>query len=166
MAFYWSEQLERLKNLKNLPWPLFRSRSIYAYDQRPNPSLYAVFLYTVGYLVVPGLFVIVRLYELERIGIIWLIDISDPRPHTMVIILYLQHRTKSYCSKDTISVADPNPDPPDPHVFEPAGSESISQRYGSGSVSGSFYHHAKIVRKTLISTILWLFLTFYLWKMM
>ncbi len=31
--------------------------------------------------------------------------------------------------------------------------------------SGSFYHHAKIVRKTLIPTILWL-LTFYLWKMM
>jgi hypothetical protein len=27
---------------------------------------------------------------------------------------------------------------------------------GSGSVSGSFYHHAKIVRKTLIPTVLWL----------
>jgi hypothetical protein len=38
------------------------------------------------------------------------------------------------------SVADP-----DPHVFGP--SESISG-------SGSFYHHAKIVRKTLIPTIL------------
>ncbi len=60
------------------------------------------------------------------------------------------------------SVADPNPDPPDPHVFGPPGSGSISQRYGSGS----FYHHAKIVRKTLIPTILWLFLNFYLWKMM
>ena len=48
------------------------------------------------------------------------------------------------------SVADP--DPPDPHVFGPPGSGSINQRYGSGS--GSFYHHAKIVRKTLISTIL------------
>jgi hypothetical protein len=33
-----------------------------------------------------------------------------------------------------------------------AESGSISQRYGS--VSGSFYHHAKIVRKTLIPTIL------------
>ncbi len=43
-----------------------------------------------------------------------------------------------------------------------SGSGSISQRYGSGS----FYHQAKIVRKTLIPTILWLFLTFYLWKMM
>jgi hypothetical protein len=40
-----------------------------------------------------------------------------------------------------VSVADPNPDPPDPHVFEPPGSGSISQRYGFGS--GSFYHHAK-----------------------
>ncbi len=48
------------------------------------------------------------------------------------------------------SVADPDPDPPDPHVFGPSG--SISQRYGSGS--GSFYHHAKIVRKTLMPTIL------------
>ncbi len=44
------------------------------------------------------------------------------------------------------SVADP-----DPHVFEPPG-------------SGSFYHHAKMVRKTLIPTILWLFLTVYLCK--
>ncbi len=30
----------------------------------------------------------------------------------------------------------------------------------------TFCHHAKIVRKTLIRTILWLFLTFYLWKIM
>jgi hypothetical protein len=56
------------------------------------------------------------------------------------------------------SVADPDPnpdpDPPDPHVFGPPGSGSPSQRYGSGSGSGSFYHRAKIVRKTLIPTIL------------
>ncbi len=52
----------------------------------------------------------------------------------------------------------------DPHVFGPPGSGSIIQRYGSWS--GSFYHHANIVRKTLIVTILWLFLTFSLWKMM
>jgi hypothetical protein len=54
-----------------------------------------------------------------------------------------------------ISVADP--DPPDPRVFGPPGSGSTSERYGSGSCfgsgSGSFYHHAKIVRKTLIPTI-------------
>jgi hypothetical protein len=55
------------------------------------------------------------------------------------------------------SVADPNSDPdqPDPHVFGPPGS-------GFGFGSGSFYHHAKIVRKTLIPTILCLFFTFYL----
>jgi hypothetical protein len=56
------------------------------------------------------------------------------------------------------SVADPDPnpdpDPPDPSVFGPPGfgSESISQRYGSGS--GLFNHEAKIVRKALISTVL------------
>ncbi len=56
------------------------------------------------------------------------------------------------------SVADPNPDPdpPDPRVFGPPGygSGPISQRYGSGSGSGSFYHEAKIVRKSLTSTVL------------
>jgi hypothetical protein len=55
------------------------------------------------------------------------------------------------------SVADPDPDTPDPHVFGPPGSGSTSQRNGSGSGScsgsgsGSFYHHAKIVRKTFDS---------------
>ncbi len=61
------------------------------------------------------------------------------------------------------SVPDPDPNPdPDPHVFGPpgSGSGSASQRYGSGSGSGSFYHHAKIVRKTLIPSSLRLFLTF------
>jgi hypothetical protein len=57
-----------------------------------------------------------------------------------------------------INVVDPDLDPPDPHVFGPpgSGSGSTSQRYGSGSGLGSesFYHHAKIVRKTLIPTIL------------
>ncbi len=64
------------------------------------------------------------------------------------------------CACKNSSVADP--DPPDPHVFGPSG--STSQRYGSGS--GSFYHDAQIVRKTLSPTILWLLLTFYLWKIM
>ncbi len=42
----------------------------------------------------------------------------------------------------------------DPYVFGPsgAGAGSASQRYGSGS--GSFYHQAKLVRKTLIPTVL------------
>jgi hypothetical protein len=43
----------------------------------------------------------------------------------------------------SVADPDPNPDPPDPHVFGPPGSGS-----------GSFYQHAKIVRKTLIPTIL------------
>jgi hypothetical protein len=42
----------------------------------------------------------------------------------------------------------PETDPPDSRVFWPSG--STSQRYGSGS----FYHHAKIIRKTLKPTIL------------
>jgi hypothetical protein len=37
----------------------------------------------------------------------------------------------------------PDPDPPVPRVFGPPGSGS-----------GSFYHLAKIIRKTLISTVL------------
>jgi hypothetical protein len=41
---------------------------------------------------------------------------------------------------------------PDPNVFGPPGSGSISQRYGSGS--GSLHHQAKIARKTLIATVL------------
>ncbi len=51
-----------------------------------------------------------------------------------------------------ISVADP--DPPDPHVFGPPVSGSISQRYGSGfgSGSGSFYlSSCKNSKKTLES---------------
>jgi hypothetical protein len=47
-------------------------------------------------------------------------------------------------------------DPLDPYVFGPPGSGSVSQRYWSGS----FYHQAKIVRKTLIPTVLWLLLAF------
>jgi hypothetical protein len=56
--------------------------------------------------------------------------------------------------------------PPDPHVFGPPGSGSISHRYGSASGSGSFNHKAKIVRKTLISTVLWLLFGFCLKKIM
>jgi hypothetical protein len=60
----------------------------------------------------------------------------------------------SYMIFQTLFGSVPDPDPPDPHVFGPpgSGSGSASQRYGSGS--GSFYHHAKIVRKTLIPSIL------------
>jgi hypothetical protein len=53
------------------------------------------------------------------------------------------------------SVADPDPDPPDPYVFGLPGSRSRSG-------SGSFYHQAKPVRKTLIPLFCDFFLTFYL----
>ncbi len=43
----------------------------------------------------------------------------------------------------SVADPDPNPDPPDPQVFGP-----------TGSGSGSFYHEAKTVRKTLISPVL------------
>jgi hypothetical protein len=51
-----------------------------------------------------------------------------------------------------------DPDPSDVYVFRPpgSGSGSISQRYGSGS----FYHQAKLVRKTLIPTVLGLLFNF------
>ncbi len=80
---------------------------------------------------------------------------------------YLWKMMWMYLHKDIYkknSVPDPDPDPLDPHVFGPPGSGSTSQRSGSGS--GSLYHHEKIVRKTLTPSILWLFLSFYLWKMM
>ncbi len=56
------------------------------------------------------------------------------------------------------SVADPDPDSSYLYVFGPPGSGSISQRCGSGS--GSFYYRAKIERKTLIPTALWLLFDF------
>ncbi len=58
------------------------------------------------------------------------------------------HKKKQVSSPES-SVADT-----DLYVLGYLGSESVSQRYGSGS----FYHQAKIieiVRKTLISTVLW-----------
>jgi hypothetical protein len=46
----------------------------------------------------------------------------------------------------SVADPDPNPYPPDPHVFGPPGSGSISQMYESGSVSGSefFCQQAKL----------------------
>jgi hypothetical protein len=64
-------------------------------------------------------------------------------------------RLKGQLWPSNIIIRDSVPDPnPDPRVFWPPGSGSTSQRYGSGSGSGSFYHHAKIIRKTLNPTIL------------
>ncbi len=72
--------------------------------------------------------------------------IPDPNPYFWELLTILW------------SVADPDPDPPNAHVFGPpeSGSGSISQRYGSGS----FYHQAKPVRKTLIPTAMWLLFDF------
>jgi hypothetical protein len=50
-------------------------------------------------------------------------------------------------------VADPEPDS---YVFGPLGSGPVSQMYGSGS----FYHQAKIVRKSFIPTVLLLLFDF------
>ncbi len=51
--------------------------------------------------------------------------------------------THSLSGKKVCHVVDP-----DPYVFEPPGSGSVSQRYGSGSGSRSwsFYHKANIVK--------------------
>jgi len=55
-----------------------------------------------------------------------------------------------YSAIGTVAVLDPS----DPYVFGPPGSGpgSASQWYGSGS--GPFNYQAKIVRKTLIRTVL------------
>jgi hypothetical protein len=51
---------------------------------------------------------------------------------------------------------------PEPYVFGPPGSRSISTRYGSGY--GSFYYQAKVVRNTLIPTVLGLLYDFVSFK--
>ncbi len=51
-----------------------------------------------------------------------------------------------------ISVTNTDPDPYDPYVFGPPGSGPVITRYGSESLSRSFYQQAKIGRKTLIPT--------------
>jgi hypothetical protein len=62
--------------------------------------------------------------------------------------------TKNLFIKSSVADPDPNqdPDPSDPYVFGPpgSGSGSTSQSFGSGSS----YHQAKIVRKTLIPAVL------------
>jgi hypothetical protein len=49
------------------------------------------------------------------------------------------------CARTETSVVDPDPD-----VFGPPGSGTVSHRYGSGS----FYNQVKIIKKTLIPTVL------------
>ncbi len=76
----------------------------------------------------------------------------DSAPRLLSSLSYSRRAAKARAHSKrypSSSVPDPGgPEPPDPHVFGPPGSGSISQRYGSGS----FYDQAKIVRKTLIPT--------------
>jgi hypothetical protein len=70
-------------------------------------------------------------------------------------------RLKIESLRSCVADPDPKPDPSDPYVFGPCGSGSrfVSQ---NGSGSRSFYHQTKIVRKTLIPTVLTSFFYFYL----
>jgi hypothetical protein len=68
----------------------------------------------------------------------------------MGVAVFLSQLSKGTRVGNVVDTSIANPDPPDPHFFGPPGSGSISLRYGSGP----FYHHAKIVRKSLIPTFL------------
>ncbi len=59
--------------------------------------------------------------QLRRMSTLWL-----------YFSIFLQLQTVNAMVESSVADPDPNPDPPDPHVFGPPGSESISQRYGSG----------------------------------
>ncbi len=67
-----------------------------------------------------------------------------------------------------LGLSDPDPlvrgmDPdPDPHVFGPLGSVSISQMYGMDPDPDPSFIKQKIGRKTLIPTVLRLLLNFFL----
>jgi hypothetical protein len=65
-----------------------------------------------------------------------------------LLVPLLQSEPKGRRSELTAASSVADPDPSDPYDFGPprSGPGSISQRYRSES--GSFYHPAKIVRKT------------------
>ncbi len=67
-------------------------------------------------------------------------------------------KTDGHLETDLIFCPESSIADPDPYDFGPPGFGfgSASQRYGSGP----FYHQAKIVRKTLIPTVLWLLFDF------
>jgi hypothetical protein len=64
-------------------------------------------------------------------------------------------------SSDKTSVVDLDLDP---YVFGPPRSGTVFILYGSGPGSGSFHQQANKVRKTLISTILWLLFDFCIYE--
>ncbi len=93
-------------------------------------------------------------------GVSWTSRANSSSPTSSPLTRRCSRDRRTFSRLVHTNVADP--DPSDPYVFGPLGSGSISQRNGSGS----FYHQAKKVTKTLIPTVLWLLLTVYLWKMM
>jgi len=86
-----------------------------------------------------------------------LVTLARQRPAKETIMYFLFSRRKAIiklqCKNTSVVVPDP-----DPYVFGPPGSASgsVSHKYGPGS----FHHQAKIVRKNLISTDLWLLYDF------
>ncbi len=79
-----------------------------------------------------------------------------------ILVKILRHkRLKTLKNVPTVSVVDPNPHP-DPYNFGPPGSASGSVSRKCGSGSEYLHHQAKLVRKTLISTVLWLIYEFLL----
>ncbi len=84
----------------------------------------------------------------------WTAPASPQASITATASLSLPPRFFGHRAKPLPSVADP-----DPHVFVSSG--SLSTRYGSGS----FYHQAKIIRKTLIPNVCDFLRPLYLWKM-
>jgi hypothetical protein len=81
-------------------------------------------------------------------GVAGVVVVSAPRALEIGVALRFQaaQRTKLV---NSVAAPGPNPDPSNPYVFGP-----------SGSGSGSFYHQAKVVRKTCIPTVLLLLFDF------
>ena len=76
----------------------------------------------------------------ERISELFTLPRKGLERNSDCLLLFLFHG-------GSVADLDTTPDTPDPHVFGPPG-------------SGSFYHQAKIARKTLIPIVLWLLLDF------
>ncbi len=93
-----------------------------------------------------------RVIETGRKAVLILPYVSLAREKMFHLQAVLEGTGKENCKVEgSVADPDPNPDPSDPFEIGPpgSGSGSINQRCGSGS----FYHQAKIVRKTLIPTV-------------